>query len=130
MGKRYVIDSFALLAYLQGEAGAELVEKVLKDKDCEVFLCTINLGEVYYVIAKERGEDEAEKALLIIEQLPIRQEDSTKELTLKAARIKAKFPVAYADAFVAAMAQEKGAVILTGDPDFEKIEGIKIEWHR
>ena len=50
-------------------------------------------------------------------------------LTKFAARIKAAFPVSYADAFAAAASQKHSAVLLTGDPDFKHIETlIDIEW--
>lgn len=49
--------------------------------------------------------------------------------TLKSSRLKAKYPVAYADCFAAALATEKDARIVTGDPEFKKMEGeVKIEW--
>jgi PIN domain nuclease of toxin-antitoxin system len=40
--KRYVLDSFALLAYLQDEPGAQIVQDVLADESAKVFLCTVN----------------------------------------------------------------------------------------
>lgn len=54
--KRYVLDSFALLAYLQDEPGARIVQEVLADENAEISLCTMNLGEAYYITHREKGE--------------------------------------------------------------------------
>ncbi len=45
----YVLDSFALLAYLEGEEGKERVQSVLEDAAAQrrrAYLSLINLGEV------------------------------------------------------------------------------------
>jgi predicted nucleic acid-binding protein len=126
--KRYVLDSFALLAYLQDEPGAQLVQDVLADESAKVFLCTVNLGEVYYITYREKGEAEAEEALLIVEQLPIEEVVPDKELILQAARIKASFAISYADAFVAALAERRQGTIVTGDPEFKQLAHLSIKW--
>jgi ribonuclease VapC len=48
---------------------------------------------------------------------------------LDAARLKARFPIAHADAFAAATAIRMNAVIVTGDPEFHRIEHlVTINW--
>jgi len=126
--KRYVLDSFALLAYLQDEPGAQIVQDVLADESAEIFLCTVNLGEVYYITYREKGEAEAEEALLIVEQLPIEEVVPDRELVLQAARIKASFSISYADAFVAALAERRQGTIVTGDPEFKQLAHLPIKW--
>lgn len=126
--KRYVLDSFAVLAYLQDEPGAQLVETLLADKESVVFLCAINLGEVYYITHRERGEAEAERVLLVMEQLPIKEVLPNRALILQAARIKAQYTVSYADAFVAALAEQLAATVVTGDPEFEQLPSVAIKW--
>lgn len=43
--------------------------------------------------------------------------------------LKAHHPISYADAFALALAQEKQAALLTGDPEFRKVESLAtIEW--
>ena len=55
--------------------------------------------------------------------------DADKTLTILAARFKAKYPIAYADCFAAALAFQRKAVVVTGDPEFQKLSGsISIEW--
>jgi len=123
-----VLDSFALLAYLQDEPGAQMVQSILANPGNEIMLCTINLGEVYYITQREKGEGEAEKALLVMEQLPMVEVTPDKTLVLQAARIKASFSISYADAFVAALAERTQSTVVTGDPEFEKLGGLSIQW--
>jgi predicted nucleic acid-binding protein len=46
-----------------------------------------------------------------------------------AADFKARFPMSLADAFAAALAKEKKAELVTGDPEFKAVEKeIKVAW--
>lgn len=128
----YVFDSFAMLAYLEGEAGMETVKKRLRQAETEAFaayLCLINLGEILYITERERGIQQARAVLGMIEQLPLTLLPADREAILAAAHIKASYPLAYADAFVVAAAQMEQAAILTGDPEFRNVEHlVSVEW--
>ncbi len=51
------------------------------------------------------------------------------KLTRKAAQFKAVKKIAYADCYAAALAEDLGATIVTGDPEFSQIEGeVSITW--
>lgn len=130
--RRYVLDSFALLAHLEGEAGALRVRSALEaaaQGTARVFVSMLNVGEVVYITERERGLIEAQIALSAVEQLPIQILDATRERVLAAAHIKSAHALAYADAFAVAAAQEMGATILTGDPEFKSVETLaSIEW--
>lgn len=92
----------------------------------------INVGEVYYILARGRGREQAEYFIhTILPQLPIEIVSDGVEAVIEAARIKASFPIAYADCFAVATAREKGAALLTGDPEFEAVASlVTIEWIR
>jgi predicted nucleic acid-binding protein len=128
----YVLDSFALLAYLGGEPGMARVQAILNEATqdgCHVALSLINLGEVLYITEREAGLVPAQAALAAIEQLPIEILPATRETVLAAAHVKANYRVAYADAFAVVAAQAMGGVVLTGDPEFEALEGlVAVEW--
>ena len=128
----YVLDSFALLAYLNGEAGAGTVAQVLRQSEagkCAACLSLINLGEVLYIVERRRGLPAAQRTLALVESLPIRVLEVTRPLVLGAAHIKAHHALAYADAFAVACAQQEHAVILTGDPEFRSVESlVPVEW--
>ena len=130
--KQYVLDSFALLAHLEDEVGALRVRAVLKlaeQDEARVYVSIINLGELTYITEREQGLVAAQTALNAIEQLSIHILDATRDRVLAAAHIKAHVSISYADAFVVAAAQELGAIILTGDPEFGGVENlVSIEW--
>jgi predicted nucleic acid-binding protein len=131
--KTIVLDSQPLLAYFEKDEGwekvAELFQQASEDK-VKLSMSVINWGEVYYVTLREYGEDFAEKILHALKNMPLEIVEADKELTLSAARLKAKGGISYADCFAAALAMsKKGSELLTGDREFNKIEKeITIRW--
>lgn len=128
----FILDNYALLTYLGGEAGEGRVKEILQDaalEESHVLMSLINLGEVVYITEREHGLAKAQEVLAIIEQLPIEILPVDRQTVLAAAHIKAQYPVAYADAFVIAAAQAHDGVVLTGDPEFNAAKDIvRIEW--
>jgi len=130
--KRYVLDSFAIIAFFEDEPGADLVEQVLRELlsgEARAWMSVINWGEVYYSTVREQGTDAAEKVLLQLDSYPIEIVGADNELTKEAAVLKGTHRIAYADCFAAALARKKKAMLLTGDPEFEMLEKeAKILW--
>ncbi len=128
----FVLDSFALIAYLQAEPASLKVKETLKlarDKDAQVFVSLINLGEIVYTVERKLGEYTSREILQDILTLPIEVAEVTMERVLSAAHIKGKFPISYADAFAVALAQEMTATLITGDPEFRRVESlVNIMW--
>lgn len=128
----YVLDSFALLAYLQDEPVAARIEKLLENagkKKCRLFLSMINLGELLYITERRGGVAKAQDALALIRQLPIEVMPADEQIIFAAAHIKANHSLSYADSFVVAIAMQEDATILTGDPEFQSVEAlVKVEW--
>ncbi len=132
MDSAYVLDSYALLAHFEDEAGGEKVRSILKsarDGKTKLYLSVINFGEIYYNTYRERGIEKAQEIKFIIEQLPITIIDADKTITIEAAKLKALYPVAYADCFAAALGIMKKCKVVTGDPEFKKMaKDVKVEW--
>lgn len=130
--QKYVLDSYAVLALLQGEPGGPAVLEVLREvaaDRAEVSMSVINVGEVLYLTERRRGAEAAGAAMAIVEQLPIQIVDADEFRTLRAARVKASYPVSFADAFAVALARETGAAVVTGDPEFEAVlELVRVHW--
>ena len=131
MKPKRVLDSFALLAYLQGERGQEAVASALAEPGFAL-MNEINAGEVYYILAKARGRAQADYFLgTILPQLPITIVGNSFDDVIAAARIKAEHPLAYADCFAVVTARKENARLLTGDPEFKSLASIiTIEWIR
>jgi predicted nucleic acid-binding protein len=130
-----VLDSFALIGFLENEKFASRIEELLKQARkgrMRIYLHAIHLGEVYYIILREQGQDLADLAFTRIKAFPLVYIDTIDEQMLRtASHLKAYYPISYADAFAAAMATTFHSSLLTGDPEFqilEKKEAISIEW--
>ena len=130
MKKKILLDSFALLAYLQQEDGYEKVKNLLSSDKTLLLMNDINIGETFYILAKKRGLEKAEYFLtVILPALPITNVGNTLQDVIHAAKIKARYPTSYADCFAVATAIKEKATIITGDPDFKHIEKIvSVEW--
>jgi len=128
--KKSLIDSFALLAYLKQESNYQKVEDLLSSKETQLLMNDINIGETFYILARERGLDQAEYFInAILPNLPITKIGNTFPEVIEAAKIKAQYPISYADCFVVATAIREKASIITGDPDFKHVEKIvTIDW--
>jgi len=129
-----VLDSYALIAFLEGEAGGEIVlallERALKN-ECVLYMSTVNLGEVIYIAERERGLAKAQQVLARIDELPIIVVDAGRQCSLAAAHIKAHWPISYADCFAAALCQLMDAALVTGDPVFVALEAagaVRVNW--
>ena len=89
----------------------------------------INVGEVFYIIAKARSLEKAEDFLHRLATLPIKPVSNTFPDVLEAARVKAQFPLSYADAFAVSTALRSQAIVITGDPEFHTVEHlVEILW--
>lgn len=132
MAAAKVLDSWALLCYLEQEPGFEkiidLFERAVESSK-PLLMCIVNWGEVYYQVARRFGEQKAQEIEKLIQTLPITLVEANKELTREAARVKAKKRMAYADCFTIALARLKKAELYTGNNEFKAVEKeIKIVW--
>ncbi|MBA3605379.1 MAG: PIN domain-containing protein [Actinomycetota bacterium] len=110
-----VLDSWAILGYLQDQGRAAFeVENLLSTQ--RPLVSWINLGEVFYILRREAGEDAAISAVRDLRDVVTAELPSARRV-LQAGRIKSDYPLAYADAFAAATAQAHEAELWTGDPE-------------
>lgn len=128
----FVLDSFALLAYLQDEPVAPRVEKLLENARKEksrLLLSIINLGELLYITERRGGIARAQDTLALIRQLPIEIIPADEQTVFAAAHIKANHAISYADSFAVATAIQADAAVLTGDPEFRSVETlVQVKW--
>jgi ribonuclease VapC len=130
--KRYVLDSYAMIAYFENEPGADRAAQVLRQLiqgKAKGFMSVVNWGEVYYNTMREQGVAEAEKVILELDKFPIQMVEVNKHLAYEAAKLKGKYRIAYADCFAVALSVKLKASLVTGDPEFKKVrERISIQW--
>jgi predicted nucleic acid-binding protein len=119
----YLLDTSALLAFIEDEEGADRVEQALKQR--ETLLPWPVILETYYITQQEEGQAEADKRFALIKQLKATILYDMDEATLlTAARLKALHRLSLADAIIAAFAIRNGAILLHKDPEFEVLSGL------
>ena len=132
MKRKRLLDTFAIVAWLQGEPCADQVEAVLEEGrsgKSELLVTLVNLGELYYTLRRKLSQIEVRNLLDQIIETPLTVLQVDDELVWEAAEIKARNPLSYADCFAVAAARRAGASIITGDPEFKRLEGfVPIEW--
>jgi|SRR3990172_7936443 len=125
-----LLDSFALLAFLKKENNYRRVKELLSSPDSPALMNDVNVGETYYILARERGREQADAFLnIILPSLPIIVRSNSFEDVIEASKIKARYTLSFADCFAVATAVRENAVILTGDPEFEHVQKlVGIDW--
>jgi predicted nucleic acid-binding protein len=129
--KALVFDAWSIIAYLEDEPAGEKVEEIIVDaheNGASLLMSVVNVGEVWYILAREVSEEEANSSIAELRQFGIEFIDADWKLAQEAARFKSKYKMSFADCFAAALAKENKADLVTGDQEFKQIEQIKIEW--
>ena len=129
---KIVLDAWALLALIFKEGpAAKKVRDILDQQGgskSTIYVSWINLGEVYYNIARKKGLNAANETLEDIKKLSIRLHEPSKSDILSAAKIKSEHKLSYADAFAVSLAQKIEGVIVTGDPEIILLKDlVKVE---
>jgi ribonuclease VapC len=130
--KRYVLDSYAMIAYFEDEPGADQVSQVLRQLvqgKAKGFMSIVNWGEVYYNTLRGQDVTEAEKVILQLDKFPIQLVEANKDLAYDAAKLKGRYRITYADCFAVALSVKLDASLVTGDLEFKKVkERVSIHW--
>ena len=130
--KAYVFDSWAVISYFQDAPAAETVEAIIADAhehDIPMFMSVVNAGEVWYIKARRSSASDADTAMREVRQLGIHFIEVGWELAQEAGRFKAKNRMSFADCFAAALAKNRKASLVTGDPEFKQVESeVTIKW--
>lgn len=123
--EHYILDSSAFLALFEDEDGSETVHKLLEQAirgEIIVFVSFVSFIEIFYIIFREKGEEEANKQIKLMDQLAITRVESSQELGLIAGKLKATHKISFADAWIAATAIFYNATLVHKDPEFEQVE--------
>jgi len=127
-----VFDSWSLLALLQGEAaGPEVRSLILRAERMgrERSITSVNLGEVWYNVARRRSEAEADVRVEELVETGLDVVPADWALAREAASLKARWRLGYGDSFAAALSKLRNAELVTGDPDFRPLaKEVRIRW--
>lgn len=129
--RRYVLDANALIGFFEGRLRvSEKVQRLLSDalrQDSPLLMSAVNWGEVFYMEWRYRGEAMAREAEGTLQQMPIAIIAADRERATRAGALKQRHGLGYADAFAAELAMERGAWLVTADPEFSKVgKGLSV----
>jgi predicted nucleic acid-binding protein len=120
------------MALVMGESAGEEVRTLIHEaarSSRDLWMTTVNLGEVWYSVARKKSPAAADEAVELVALARIRIAPADWALTYQAAHFKSRHRLSYADAFAAALAHSRGIELVTGDLEFGALEReIKIRW--
>jgi predicted nucleic acid-binding protein len=117
-----VVDSSAWLAYFADETTADYFAAAIEDTESLV-VPIVCIYEVFKVILRERGEEEALLAVAAMQQGTVVDLDS--ELALEAAVLGIQEKLAFADSIIYTVALRNSAQIWTQDAHFEGKSNVR-----
>ena len=123
--RRYVLDANALIGLLEARRGAaEKVRHLLSEalrQDAPLLMSAVNWGEAFYIAWRRHGEAKAREAEAKLQEMPVAVIAADRERASRAGALKEKHGLGYADAFAAELAIERGAWLVTADPEFSRV---------
>jgi|YelNatPaOPRAMG01_1025707.scaffolds.fasta_scaffold30275_2 ribonuclease VapC len=127
-----ILDSHALMIFFEREPGHDKVEQIFQnaiEKDDVILMTSVNYSEICYLILNACGPEKLNEIENIIQTLPIEIQFVDLQLSREAAKIRFNKKLSFVNSFTAALAKIKRAEIITGDKEFNLIEGeVKISW--
>jgi predicted nucleic acid-binding protein len=124
-GRRYVLDANALLGFFEARHGAAQKIRKLFDEarrqERPLLMSAVTWGEVFYIELRRHGETGAQQAESVLQELPIVVITVDRERASRVGALKQKHSLGYADAFAAELAIERGAWLVTADPEFFRV---------
>jgi predicted nucleic acid-binding protein len=130
--KSIVLDTWAVVAYFEDETAGEKVADIIADaheQQIPLLMTTVNAGEAWYIVARQSSATDADVSIQQLRGLGIEFVDADWNLALGAAHFKSRNRMSFADAFAAALAKQREANLVTGDPEFRQIEReVAIHW--
>lgn len=132
MKRALVLDSWAIMAFFEGQASGETVAEILIEahkSGSALLMSVVNAGELWYSTARGHSTAEADRVIEELSNLQIQLIPADWAIARHAAAFKVKGRIAYADCFAAALAKQRDAEVVTGDKEFKLLENeVCIHW--
>jgi PIN domain nuclease of toxin-antitoxin system len=113
----YALDAGPIIAFLDDEPGAEVVEDILTEPGSNCYAHIFNLAEVYYIYFRRGGTVMAEEAVqAVLDVGIIVRDDNDTAYWKEAATFKGRHAIALPDAFCLTLARRLGGTVVTTDP--------------
>ena len=79
--ERYVLDTSALICYLEDEDGTDIIDKLIQqaeDRAIDLVVVFASMMEIYYITWQEQGLAAAEERDDLLRRLPLNRVDSSR----------------------------------------------------
>jgi len=123
--RRYVLDANALIGFFEDRETASGKVRHLASEafrwELPLLMSAVNWGEVFYMEWRYHGEAKAREVESYLHRMPIAVIAVDLDRATRAATLKQKHNLGYADSFAAELAIERGAWLVTADPEFAKL---------
>jgi len=122
--KIYILDTSAILTYIEDEDGSDYVENLLIDAEkgiADIYVSFISLTEVFYITMREKDEPLAVERIKLIQSLAMKIQESDEMVNINAGKLKARNSISLADAYIAALCQIHNGILVHKDPEYEKL---------
>jgi len=123
--RRFVLDANALIGFYEGrQPASDKIRRIMGEAlrtERPILMSAVNWGEAFYVEWRIHGESTARQAESSLQRLPIAVIPADRDRATRAAALKQKHGLGYADSFAAELAIERGAWLVTADPEFTKV---------
>jgi len=124
----YVLDSSALIRYIDGESGGDRVKEILKEcvkRRVEVWISAVQWGEIAGNLRKRVGAAHEERILSSILPSEVRMVPVNGERAVHAAELRVDHKLAYADCFALELAMDSpDHVLVTADFEFKSVDRV------
>lgn len=117
-----VVDSSGWLEYLADTPNAGFFAEAVEDAEL-LIVPVISVYEVFKVVLRERGEDDALQAVAAMRRGQIVDVDS--DLAIEAASLGFEMKLPMADSFILATARRHNATLWTQDKHFVNLEDVR-----
>lgn len=132
MKTKYILDTSAVITFFTGESGAEVVKNLLiksEKNEIIIYIPNVVLIEFYYISYKRVGEEFANQMFAYLRNLPVSFINYTDEAyIIQSGRLKAQYPISFADAMISAYALLEDATLVHKDSEFLSLkEELKLQ---
>jgi predicted nucleic acid-binding protein len=121
----YVLDSSAVIRYVDNEAGANQVNAIFKacvSRQAKACISALQWGEIAGNLLKRLGVSRGKRALDSLIPLELEIVPASGERAVRAAKLRFDQNIAYADAFALDLAMDSADhVLVTADYDFKAV---------
>jgi predicted nucleic acid-binding protein len=124
----FVLDSSAVLRYIDNEAGGDRVNAIFKTcvrRQAQMRISALQWGEVAGYLRKRLGASDGQRALESLVPLELEIVPATGERALRAADLRTSRNIPYVDAFAIELTMDSpDRVLVTADYDFKAVDDL------